>query len=159
MLGVILVAASVKDRGQGRLVVFLANRTIRVFFAFSGLLLVALDQACNELRKEDGTPIAQDGAILLRAVRFNLQIRVIDNTALEHDSARLVDRDLLVAKTSKVVGDAPIRVNDRLLAFASVNLLNDTPKIFVKLLRDLLIKVRLVDEGDGLRHCLHHLFV
>jgi len=62
----------------------------------------------HELAKENGAPIAQNGPVLLRAVRLDRQGAIAFYSALKHNGSWLVDGDLLVSKHDVKVGAATV---------------------------------------------------
>ena len=97
MLLHVFFAALTQDRGQRLAVGLLTDRAIGINSEFVTALLILSDESGDELAKEDGAAIAQNGAILLGSVCCDVQLGLLDDTALKHDSAWLVDWNLLIS--------------------------------------------------------------
>ena len=148
-----------EDLGQCLLVELAIDRTVLIDSLFGALFIVRHDQARDKFAKENCTSISKNGSILLRTVCLNAKLRVGHNAALKHDGAWLVHGNPLVTQASIVIGHSTIAINDRLLSFARIDLLDVLPQLFVQFLLLLLPEKFLVNQSNRLRHRLNHLFV
>ena len=120
------------------------------------VLIVLIDQARHKFAEEDCAPVAEDRAILLRAMGVHHQITIFFDSALKHDGAGLVNWDFLVSHAAVVVSHAPVTINDWSFALPRVDLENMREEARIQLLDKLRFEELLVDEGNWLRHCLNH---
>lgn len=97
--------------------------------------MIFLDQAHHKFGEENGASVSKNGTVLLGAVRLNDKLTIVGDSTFEHDSAWLINGDLLVSKESVEVGDSAIAVRDTLLALPCVNHVNEALKVvFLQLL-------------------------
>ena len=89
-------------------------------------LVVAFDQICDKLAKEDSAAVSKNSAVLLRALGYDGQTSIRYNTAFKHNGSRLIYRESLVTQASVKVCYSTIVVNHGLLTLASDNLIDET---------------------------------
>ena len=65
---------------------------------------------------------------------LNCQLRVRYDTAFEHDRSWLVYRDFFVTQARIVIGDSTIAIDNWLLTFARIDLLDVYAQVFVQFL-------------------------
>ena len=97
-------------------------------------LIVAFDKTSGELAEENGATVSENRSILLRATMSDSEISIVDDSTLEHNSARLVDWESLITKTGVVVSYTAIVINHGLFSLASVNYIDIATQCFFQLL-------------------------
>lgn len=159
MLRNIFLAACMQHLSQRLFVEVAIDRRINFNSLVRALFVVSHDQARNEFAKENGTSITENSSILLRSMSLYSELRVRDNATLKHNRSRLVYGNSLVSQAGIVIGHSTIAVDNWLLAFARIDLLDVLAQFFVQFLLLLLPEEFLVYQSYRLGHGLNHLLV
>ena len=159
MLWAILQTELTQSLGKGHIVDLKFDGSYRLLLCSKHHLIVAFDKTSGELAEENGATVSENRPILLRATMSDREISIVDDSTLEHNSARLVDWESLITKTGVVVSYTAIIINHGLFSLASVNYIDIATQCFFQLLILLIFEKLTVGLCDWLWNFLHYLSV